>query len=117
MKKEIENKINIMIETVNQDISSFLNNIEEIVEERQKLKTLVYNHNELESVREQLKEKIHELTKLKREFDLLNQENKNLKNEINNNNSKKNRAFSPSFKDQKNLNSNNISLNLTQKKL
>ena len=117
MKKEIENKINIMIETVNNDISSFLNNMEEIAEERKKLKTLEYNKNELEFVREQLKEKIHELTKIKREFELLKQENKNLKNEINNNKSKRNNVFSPPPKDISYHNLNYTSLNKTQKKL
>ena len=36
MKKEIENKIEIMIKTFNQDISSYLNNMEEIAEQKQK---------------------------------------------------------------------------------
>ena len=41
-----------MIKVFNQDISVFLNNIEEIAEEKQKLKKLKRNQNELESVRE-----------------------------------------------------------------
>ena len=79
MKKEIDNKINIMIKTVTQDINSFLTNMEEIAEEKQKLKSLEINQNELETLKEQLKDKIHEQTKLRREIELLRIENKNLK--------------------------------------
>ena len=70
IKEEIENKINIMIKAFNQDISVFLNNIEEIAEEKQKLKKLKRSQNKLELVREKLKEKIHEQTKLRREIEL-----------------------------------------------
>lgn len=115
MRNEIENKINIMIKAFSTDILSFLNNMEEIAEQRQKLKTLEYNQNELDSVREKLKEKIHELTKLKREIELLKAENKRLKNENNNNNSNRKRVFSPTFRD--NAINNNLSFNQTQKKL
>ena len=114
MKKEIDNKIDIMIRTFNEDISSFLINMEEIAEQKQKLKSLEYNQNELESVREQLKEKIHELTKLKRETELLKSENNRLKNLNNKNNNKKDRFFSPSFRYNHNKNSNNGSFNDTK---
>ena len=115
MKKEIENKIDIMIKTFNQDISSFLNNMEDIAQQKQKLKSLEFNQAELESTREQLKDKNHELIKLKREIELLQNENKKLKNK--NNYTKRKRAFSPSFTENNLYNSNNISFNSTQKKL
>ena len=116
MKKEIENKIDIMIKTFNQDISSYLNNMEEIAEQKQKLKSLEYNQAELDTIREQLKDKIHELTKLKREIELLKNENKKLKNN-NIYNPKRKRDFSPSFTENNFFNSTNISFNSTQKKL
>ena len=131
MKKEIDNKIDIMIKTFNQDISSFLNNMDDITEQKKKLKSLEYNKIELESVREQLKDKIHELTKLKRELELLKSENitlKNLKNINSNNNNnnnnnnkspKKKRIFSPSFRDNQYKSSTNVLINKTntQKKI
>jgi len=119
MKNEIENKINLMIKSFNQDISEFLNNMAEIADQRQQLKHLERNQNELETVREQLKDKIHEQTKLKREIDLLKMENTRLKN-FNNNNSNSNtnsqRLFSPTSRGT-HQSSNNILLNQTQKKL
>ena len=123
MKNEIESKINTMIKTFNQDISSFLSNLEEIAEQKQKLKSLEHSQEELESVREQLKNKIHELTKVKREIELLKNENNRLKTDINNNynrNSsiKKNRVFSPSYRNNNNNYSlNSATYNRTQKKL
>jgi len=123
MKNEIENKINIMIKSFNQDISAFLNNMEEIATEKQKLKKLERNQIELESTREELKEKIHEQTKLKREIELLKMENVRLKNMFDNrsaNHTRSNskRLFSPSFRDsiKKSSNTNTPSLNQTQKK-
>jgi len=124
MKNEIENKINIMIKSFNQDISAFLNNMEEIATEKQKLKKLERNQIELESTREELKEKIHEQTKLKREIELLKMENVRLKNMFDNrsaNHTRSNskRLFSPSFRDsiKKSSNTNTPSLNQTQKKI
>ena len=123
MKNEIENKINIMIKSFNQDISAFLNNMEEIANEKQKLKKLERNQIELESAREELKEKIHEQTKLKREIELLKMENIRLKNICDNRSgshtrSNSRRLFSPSFRDsqKKSSNTNTPSLNQTQKK-
>ena len=100
MKNEIDDKINIMIKSFTQDIFSYLINIEEIVEQKDKLKSLEYNQTELKYLRETLKEKIHELTKLKTEITLLKSENKRLKN-INNDNYRKKRFFSPSFREEK----------------
>ena len=116
MKNEIENKINIMIKTFNQDISTFLNNMEEIAEEKQKLKQLERNQNELESVREQLKDKIHEQTKLKREIELLKIENNRLKKGYKSNKNSR-RIFSPINSDNNYHISNNTSINERQKKI
>ena len=102
MKNEIDNKINLMIKAFNQDIYSFLNKFVEIAEQKQKLKAYEHYQSELVSVREELKDKIHELTRLKREIDLLKIENNKLKNDCSyhmnhmNRLSMKNRAFSPS---------------------
>ena len=119
MKNEIENKINLMIKSFNQDISEFLNNMAEIVDQKQQLKQLERNQNELETVREQLKDKIHEQTKLKREIEMLKMENTRLKN-FNSNNSNSNnnlqKFFSPTSRGN-NQSSNSILLNQTQKKL
>ena len=122
MKNEIENKINIMIKAFNQDISDFLNNMEEIASEKQKLKQFERIQIELESTREELKEKIHEQTKLKRDIELLKMENTRLKNICNNqssnhtrNNSR--RIFSPTFRDSIQKSTNTPLMNQTQKKL
>ena len=99
MRKDIENKINIMIKTFTEDISAFLNNMEEIAEQKQQIKNIENNQNELESLKEQLKEKVHEQTQLKREMELLRIENNRLKatpNNISKNNSKKKLIVSPS---------------------
>ena len=115
MKNEIDDKINIMIKSFTQDISPYLNNIKEIVEQKDKLKLLEYNQNEIESIREELKEKIHELTKLKREIELLKLENKRLKNMSNN--YRKKRFFSPSFREKTMPSFTKPSTNKIQKKL
>lgn len=84
MKKEIENKVNGMIKTFTEDISAFLNNMEEIAEEKEKLKSLTNNQNELETLREEMKAKVHEESELRREIELLKIENDRLKNSTNN---------------------------------
>jgi hypothetical protein len=86
MKKEIENKVNVMIKTFTEDISAFLNNMEEIAEEKEKLKSLTNNQNELESLREQMKAKNHEESDLRREIELLKMENNRLRSSSNNTN-------------------------------
>ena len=117
MKNEIGNKINLMIKSFNQDISEFLNNMAEIADQKQQLKHLERNQNELETVREQLKDKIHEQTKLKREIELLKMENTRLKNFNSNNNSNSSqRLLSPTSRGIT-QSSNGIILNQTQKKL
>jgi hypothetical protein len=108
-----------MIKTFNLDISSFLSKFVEIAEQKQKLKAFEHNQCELASIREQLKDKIHEVTRLKREIDLLKIENNKLKNECYNRwscNSTKNQAFSPSSW-HKNYALSSASFNRTQKLL
>lgn len=99
MKKEIENKINIMIKTFNDDISAFLNNMQDVAEQKQQLKSLENKESEVESLREKIKDSIHEKTKLRREIELLRIENNRLKyysNTNNNVNSSRKKLFSPS---------------------
>ena len=117
MRNEIDNKINLMIKTFNLDISSFLSKFVEIAEQKQKLKAFEHNQCELASIREQLKDKIHEVTRLKREIELLKIENNKLKNECYNHascHSTKNQTFSPSTW-HRNFQLNSASFNRTQK--
>ena len=86
MKKEIENKVNVMIKTFTEDISAFLNNMEEIAEEKEKLKSLTNNQNELESLREEMKFRNHEESELRRQIELLTMENNRLRSSANNKN-------------------------------
>ena len=103
MKREIDNKINIMIKTFTQDISAFLNNMEEVVEEKEKLKTFDLNQSELENLRDKMKDTIHIQTKLRTEIEMLRIENNRLKALSNNNTAsnsrKKTSAFSPKSRD------------------
>jgi hypothetical protein len=77
--------------------------MEEVVEEKEKLKTFDLNQTELETLREQMKEKIHIQTKLRTEIEILRIENNRLKALSNNNtrSNSKNRisTFSPRAKD------------------
>ena len=107
MKKEIDSKIDAMIKTFTQDISGFLDNVEEVAEEKEKIKSFEQNKNELETLREQVKDKIHEQTKLRREVELLKIENNRLKAISNNNNnntiySSRKKMFSPPHRDNNN---------------
>ena len=85
MRKEIENKINIMIKNFTEDISQFLNNMEEVAEHRKQIKSIENNQTELECLREQIKDNVHEQTQLKREIELLKLENSRLKTTYNSN--------------------------------
>ena len=109
MKKEIENKINIMIKTFTEDISAFLNNLEEIAEKKHQIKTIESNQNELESLREQAKENNHEKNKLRREIELLRIEINRLKSSSSNNNSNNNNITSHSSRKKINFSPNSPS--------
>ena len=116
MKKEIENKVNVMIKTFTEDISAFLNNMEEIAEEKEKLKSLTNNQNELESLREEMKVRNHEESELRRQIELLTMENNRLrssaynKNTINNPSSRKKYCSSnrENYNSMSNYNSPNV---------
>ena len=86
IRKEIDNKINVMMKTITQDLSAFLNNMEDVAAEKEKIKSHEINQNEIETLREQVKDKIHEHTKLKREIEMLKTENTRLKALSNNSN-------------------------------
>ena len=97
MKNEIENKISIMIKTFTEDISQFLNNLDEVAEQKQQLKNLENKNIELQSLREEIKDKIHEQTKLRREIELLRIENNRLRSNMMStfNNSRKKLKYTP----------------------
>jgi hypothetical protein len=79
LKKEIDSKINIMMKTITQDISAFLTNMEDVAAEKERIKSHEINQNEIETLRDQVKDKIHEQTKLRREIEMLRIENNRLK--------------------------------------
>ena len=79
MKREIESKLNILIKTFLEDIDSFLEKMEEIAIEKQKLKEFDRDQNTVQFLREELSEKNHMQTKLKHQIDLLLMENKRMK--------------------------------------
>ena len=96
MRKEIENKIDIMIKAFTDDISAFYNKMDEIAEQKEQLKTIENNQNELEILKEQVNDYKHEQNNLKREIELLKIENDRLKFASNNSNgSKKKFNISP----------------------
>ena len=120
MKKEIDSKIDAMIKTFTQDISGFLNNVEEVAEEKEKIKSFEQNKNEIETLREQVKDKIHEQTKLRREIELLRIENNRLKAISNNSNtiySSRKKMFSPPHRDNNNYQTLNTVSNFERQSL
>ena len=72
MKSEIEAKMNLMIQVFLKDIYAFLENIEEIALEREKLKDLDRTKQENKSLKNQLQEKSKNECRLKSEIDALN---------------------------------------------
>ena len=98
MRKEIENKIDIMIKAFTDDISAFYNKMDEIAEQKEQLKTIENNQNELEMLKDQVNDYKHEQNELKREIELLKMENNRLKVSSNNNSTispKKKLSMSP----------------------
>lgn len=79
---EIESKINEMMKFFLKDILEFLENIEEVSDQRHKLIEYDKNKKELELTRLKLKNKTYTEHKLKNDFDLLQQENNLLKVKI-----------------------------------
>ena len=87
MKSEIEAKMNLMIQVFLKDIYAFLENIEEIALEREKLKDLDRTKQENKSLKNQLQEKSKNENRLKSEIDALNKKLNVLKAKLNDNNS------------------------------
>ncbi len=88
VKNEIEAKINNMIKLFLNDILIFLENIEEVAQEKRKISDYEIIKNELELSRIKIKNNIFNEQKLKNECDVLQQENCLLKLKINSLNQK-----------------------------
>lgn len=103
MKNEIDAKFNNMIKLFVNDIRAFLENIEEISNERKKIKEAQNTQLEISVLKSRLEEKTLRENKLKTEIDSLTKENTFLKTRIkvkNNTNKPKNEdelTKSPSF--------------------
>ena len=82
IKNEIESKVNQMIKFFLKDISVYLQNIEEIAEQKKKINEYDSVIKELELTRAKIKDKIENELKLKNEYDNLQQENYLLKLKI-----------------------------------
>ena len=138
MKNEIDAKFNNMIKLFINDIKDFLENIEEISNERKKIKEAEKFEVELVLLKNQLKEKNKTENQLRNELELLTKENESLKKKIqtneqiiknkapnfdtNNNNSNNNERLKTEIKPTKNrykkftAGNNNILKNKTAKK-
>ena len=85
---EIESKVNEMMKLYLKDILAFLENLEEVAEQKHKLAEFDKNKKEIELIKQKLKSKTHNEHKLKTDNDLLQQENNLLKLKINSLNQK-----------------------------
>ena len=83
MKNEIDAKFNSMIKLFINDIKAFLENIEEISNERKKIKEAENHEIEMAILKNKIEEKNKNENKLKYELELLKKENENLKKRIN----------------------------------
>ena len=88
IKNEIESKINQIIKFFLNDILVFLENIEEVSEQKHKINEYDSILKELEITKAKIKDKITSEHKLKNEYDMLQQENYLLKLKINSLNTK-----------------------------
>ena len=79
MKKEIDAKFNNMIKLFLNDISAFLENIEEISNERKKIKEAENSQIEIALLKSKLEEKVINENKMKNEIDCLTKEISSLK--------------------------------------
>ena len=84
MKIEIESKLTNMIQVFLKDIFAFLENIEDIATEREKLKEFDRIKEKLQSTSEKLIEKTKNEIKLQSTIDTLSKEIASLKEKINN---------------------------------
>ena len=105
MKNEIDAKFNTMIKLFINDIRPFLENIEEIVSERKKLKDLENREREIEILRGELNEKINNEHKMKYDLDTLKKENSDLRTKIKN--KRKNVTFKLNKSKEKNYSDSN----------
>lgn len=95
MKNEIDAKFNSMIKLFVNDIRGFLENIEEISNERKKIKEAENSQIEIAILKSKLEEKVVNENKMKNEIDSLTKENSSLKIKIKEKtNVKKNRILS-----------------------
>ena len=85
---EIESKVNEMMKLYLKDILTFLENIEEVADQKHKLAEYDKNKKELELIKQKLKSKTYNEHKMKTDYDLLQQENNLLKLKINSLNQK-----------------------------
>ena len=86
--KEIESKVNKMMKLFLEDILIFLENIEEVADQKQKINEYDKNKRELDMMRIKLENKAYNENKLKNDIDLLLQENNILKLKVNSLNNK-----------------------------
>ena len=86
--KEIESKVNKMMKLFLEDILIFLENIEEVADQKQKINEYDKNKRELDMMRTKLENKTYNEHKLKNDIDLLLQENNILKLKVNSLNNK-----------------------------
>ncbi len=105
---EIQSKINEMMKLCLKDILSFLENIEEVSDQKHKLSDYDKNKRELEIIKQKLKSKSYIENKLKNDLDLLQQENNLLKLKITSLNKK--------ISNFKNININNSLNNVNSEK-
>ena len=77
--KEIESKVNEMMKLFLNDILVFLENIEEVAEDKRKINEFEKNKRELDLIRLKLKNKTYTEHKLRNDIDILQQENNMLK--------------------------------------
>ena len=80
---EIESKVNEMVKLFLKDILAFLENIEEVAEQKHKINEYDKNKKEFEIMKQKLKTKTYCENKLRNDYDLLQQENNLLKLKIN----------------------------------
>ena len=83
LKTDLDAKINGMIQIFLTDILAFLENIEQIASEREKLQEYDRIKNELQCLNDKLSEKTKKEVELKNEINNLSEENKQLKEKIN----------------------------------
>ena len=83
LKTDLDAKINGMIQIFLKDILAFLENIEEIASEREKIQEYDRIKNELQCLNDKLSEKTKKEIELKNEINNLSEENKQLKERLN----------------------------------